>query len=73
MSLMDVDGHAARGPQGLDPPSHSPRAIWRDLRWHDRIYRMEGLNRRTRLGFLFLRVVQRLAYNRGWHGRGRPR
>lgn len=67
MSLMDVKRRQGEGPPGLDPPSHSLGAIWEDLRWHARIYRMEGLDRRTRLGFLALRVVQRLAYNTGWY------
>lgn len=67
MSLMDVKRRQGDGPPGLDPPSHSPSAIWEDLRWHARIYQMEGLGPGTRLGFLVLRVVQRLAYNLGWH------
>ena len=70
MSLMDVKRGQAEGPPGLDPPSATPSAIWQDNRWHDRIYRMEGLDRRTRLGFLALRVVQRLAYNTGWYAGG---
>ena len=68
---MDVRHGHEGGPPGLDPPSASPAAIWQDLRWHDRIYRMEGLDLGTRLAFLGLRVVQRLAYNRGWYERGR--
>jgi hypothetical protein len=71
MSLMDVGRNRESGPPGLDPPSASPRAILSDLRWHARIYAMEGLDRRTQLIFLGLRVVQRLAYNRGWNRAGR--
>jgi len=67
MSLMDVHGGAATpGPQGLAPPSASVLGIWRDLRWHDRLYRLDGLDRRTRCAFLGLRVAQRIAYNWGW-------
>jgi hypothetical protein len=66
MSLMDVKRGQTVGCLGLEPPAATPRAIWDDLRWHHRIYRMEGLDLRTRLGFLALRVVQRVAYNLGW-------
>lgn len=72
MSLMDLRRGIGDGARGLDPPPHSPAAIWEDLRWHARIYRMDALDRGTRLAFLALRVVQRLAYNLGWH-EGRPR
>lgn len=72
MSLMDIKRGKNVGPQGLDPPSAAPAAIWEDLRWHHRIYQMEGLDLRTRLGFLGLRVLQRIAYNLGWH-EGRER
>lgn len=73
MSLMDVKGGGGgRGPQGLDPPAATPRQLWRDLRWHARLYRLDGLERRTRWGFLVLRVLQRLAYNLGWRRGIRP-
>ena len=71
MSLMDVGRNRKSGPPGLDPPSASLRAILGDLRWHARIYAMEGLDRRTQLAFLGLRIVQRIAYNRGWNRAGR--
>lgn len=71
MSLMDVGRNSGDGPPGLDPPSARPSEILSDLRWHDRIYRMEGLDWRTRVAFLSLRVVQRLAYNLGWWEGGR--
>lgn len=72
MSLMDVRRSHIEGPPGLDPPPASLSAIWQDLTWHHRIYRMEVLPLATRLAFLGLRVVQRIAYNTGWH-RGGPR
>lgn len=72
MSLMDVRRGSASGPPGLDPPPASLAAIWQDLSWHHRIYRMEGLPFRIRCTFLALRVVQRLAYNTGWR-RGEQR
>lgn len=71
MSLMDVRRSHIEGPPGLDPPPASVAAIWQDLTWHHRIYRMEGLPLMTRLAFLGLRIVQRVAYNTGWHKGGR--
>lgn len=70
MSLMDVRRSYIDGPPGLDPPPASLSAIWQDLIWHNRIYSMEGLPLKTRLAFLGLRVVQRIAYNTGWRRGG---
>lgn len=67
---MDVKRGKSASPLGLDPPAATPAAIWEDLRWHNRIYRMEGLDNQTRLGFLALRIVQRMAYNVGWYQGG---
>lgn len=57
---------------GLTPPAATPGMILRDLRWHGRIYQEDGLPRRDRVTFLFLRVLQRVAYSVGWWA-GRPR
>lgn len=56
----------------MEPPRATPLTLWRDLLWHWRVYRMDGLPLTTRLAFLVLRVVQRLAYNRGWRRGGSP-
>lgn len=73
MSLMDVGRWQRRrtGPPGLDPPPATPCTIARDLRWHRKLYRLDALSWRTQLGFLVLRVVQRIAYNLGWWFGGR--
>lgn len=70
MSLMDIKRTADDGVPGLDPPSATPTALWHDLRWHARVYALEGLGFGTRAGFLALRVLQRVAYNRGWYAGG---
>lgn len=73
MSFMDRRRRAkVRGVPGLEPPRATPLTLWRDLLWHWRVYRMDGLPLTTRLAFLVLRVVQRLAYNRGWRRGGSP-
>ena len=61
-----------RPPAGVAPPAATPGIILRDLRWHGRIYPEDGLPRRDRIRFLFLRVLQRVAYSVGWWA-GRPR
>ncbi len=73
MSLMDVRSRRrATGPEGLSPPPVHPGVLLADLRWHARLYKLDGLDRPTRWTFLALRVVQRLAYNVGWYrGSGR--
>jgi len=38
-----------------------------DLRWHAALYAEDDMPVRDRAAFLALRVVQRLAYNLGWH------
>lgn len=68
MSLFDrFSPRTRRGWRGLEPPPLSLRAIVDDLRWHDALYRHDGLPRADRLAFLALRVAQRVAYNAGWH------
>lgn len=73
MSLMDIagQGEPRPGPPGLDPPPATPRTIIRDLIWHMKLYRIDHLPWSTRLGFLGLRVAQRIAYNLGWNSGGK--
>lgn len=74
MSLFD-----RRAPQrarahawnGLEPPPISVSEILGDIRWHATLYRQDGLPLPTRLGFLGLRVLQRVSYNAGWFWGGR--
>jgi len=76
MSLVDLRWLRRSGPrerwEGLRPPPARPDALWQDLQWHRALYREDGLDPRTQAAFLGLRVVQRLAYNLGWHA-GRRR
>lgn len=73
MSLFDrFATHTDRGWRGLEPPPLSISTALNDLRWHAALYRHDGLSARETLGFLALRVVQRVAYNAGWLF-GRPR
>jgi hypothetical protein len=78
MSLFDRSfsrrtGGRARGDMwsGLEPPPISVGMILGDLRWHAALYREDDLPFPTRLGFLGLRVLQRLSYNAGWFWGGR--
>ena len=57
--------------EGLRPPPASPSELWRDVRWQAALYREDALPLRMRATFLAFRVVQRLAYNAGWHVGGR--
>lgn len=43
-----------------------PRDVWRDLRECHVEYRYAGIPARQRFVFLVLRLLQRLAYFRGW-------
>lgn len=56
---------------GLAPPPLSVRELVDDVRWHAALYQQDRLPVATRLGFLGLRIVQRVAYNLGWWGGGR--
>jgi hypothetical protein len=74
MSLFDrsfLRRARARTWNGLEPPPISVAAILGDLRWHAALYREDGLPLRTRIGFLGLRVLQRVSYNAGWFWGGR--
>lgn len=53
--------------EGLRPPPATLPALWQDLQWHAALYREDGLPWRDRAFFLSLRVLQRVAYNAGWH------
>ncbi len=75
MSLADFLPLGRRGLnrwRGLRPPAATPQELWRDLRWHAALYREDGLSLQERSAFLALRVIQRLAYNAGWHSGRRP-
>jgi hypothetical protein len=64
--LFPSRSHDNQQKGGLTPPSAGPISIFKDLRWHSRIYREDGLSRFDRTAFLALRVLQRIAYNLGW-------
>lgn len=50
----------------LEPPRLSLHSLAQDLSWEVRQLRASQLTIRTSLGFLILRVLQRIAYNAGW-------
>lgn len=74
MSLADLRwlrGRIRPDWEGLRPPSALPDALLRDLAWHRALYEEDGLPRSEQCAFLALRIVQRVAYNIGWHAGGR--
>jgi len=52
---------------GMKPPDLYLGSIITDLKWHNRIYKINKLPLGTRIGFLILRVFQQFAYFFGWH------
>lgn len=74
MSLFDRGAPRRARPSawnGLEPPPIFAREMLGELRWHAALYRQDGIPLRARLGFLGLRVLQRVAYNAGWFWGGR--
>lgn len=73
MSLFDrFTTNTRKGWRGLEPPPLSLGVIFDDLRWHLALYRHDEMPPRDVVAFLALRVLQRVAYNAGWHhGRAR--
>lgn len=57
--------------RALRPPKLTLANLSRDFIRHLHVYRQNGLSTWTAFAFLFLRLMQHVAYDRGWHGRGR--
>ena len=51
----------------LRPPKLTLYNVWKDLTWHYRRYKSHDLGTRTIIGFLLLRMLQRISYNVGWN------
>lgn len=52
---------------GMKPPDLYLGSIITDLKWHNRIYKINELPLRIRIVFLILRTFQQFAYFFGWH------
>jgi len=52
---------------GMEPPDLYIGSIITDLKWHNRLYRVDKLSLSTRLAFLFLRILQQFSYFIGWN------
>jgi len=52
--------------RSLEPPRLTLRSLMQDLSWEVRQLRASRPGSGTWLAFLFLRALQRIAYNAGW-------
>ena len=50
----------------LKPPKITVKNVYKDIKYHIKLYKGEKLSFRTILGFIFLRLSQRLFYTLGW-------
>lgn len=55
----------------LEPPRLTLRSLVKDLSWEAQQVRASRLGLGTICGFFFLRILQRVSYNGGWHMGGR--
>ena len=55
----------------LKPPKLTVKNIYKDLKWHIRLYKNSELSFRTICIFIFLRMTQRIFYNLGWKNGGK--
>lgn len=51
---------------GMKPPDLYLGSIITDLKWHNRLYKINNLPFKTRAVFLILRVAQQFSYFFGW-------
>jgi hypothetical protein len=51
---------------GMKPPDLYLGSIITDLKWHNRLYKINKLSFQVRIAFLTLRVLQQFAYFFGW-------
>jgi len=50
----------------MKPPDFYIGSIITDLKWHNRLYKINKLSFKVRFAFLILRVFQQFAYFLGW-------
>ena len=54
----------------LQPPKITVKNVYLDLKWHLKLYKEANLPIQIRLKFVYLRLLQRINYNRGWKNAG---
>jgi len=55
----------------LKPPKISIYNLFKDIRWHIKLYNEANLPLKTKIQFICLRIVQRISYNKGWEKGGK--
>jgi len=68
MSFFDIRYNKGKESSwvGMRPPDISIGSIITDLRWHNRLYKINKLPLYVKLMFLTLRIVQQISYFFGW-------
>lgn len=71
MTRLAVFGRlsSSKPERALYPPRLTPMNLARDFIRHIRVYRKTGLDAWTAMGFLVLRLIHHVAYDRGWNGK----
>ncbi len=55
----------------LRPPKITLYNLYKDIKWHLKLYRKGNLPLKVRIQFVYLRIVQRISYNKGWKEGGK--
>lgn len=51
---------------GMKPPKLSLYTLYADFKWHRKLYKINNLNKKTKIAFYLLRVLQMVSYSKGW-------
>lgn len=56
---------------GLRPPSACIRSVYYDLKWSNKLFKIDNLPFSTRISFLILKAIQIISYCKGWKAGGK--
>lgn len=69
--LLRIRKHEDASWDGMKPPGLSIVSLYYDLKWHNRLNKVDGMPFRNRFAFVLLKILQIIAYGNGWRNGGK--